>query len=155
MATELREVLVQDMERMEQAATDLTIDHRISLGKVLYWCCVAVLHVITWVLRQEDMRKEKSKVGIDTHKFLDASTRLYTDIALACDRLQESGTTPRDLYLNTVTYSLLMHKMYDLNGWAMLDVGGYRLRIHHEGKIPGHFAYVVDGGELGEPRKEG
>ena len=54
MATSLRDALIQDAERMEQAATDLTLDHQVSLGKVLYWCCVAVLHVITWILRKED-----------------------------------------------------------------------------------------------------
>ena len=48
-----RKVLVEDMERMEQAAVDLTLEHQVSLGKILYWCCVAVLHLLQWVVKKE------------------------------------------------------------------------------------------------------
>jgi|GEM_PF-4258384 hypothetical protein len=54
MATNLRDALIEDMRRMEDAACDLTLEHRVSLGKVVYWCCVAVLHIITWIIRKED-----------------------------------------------------------------------------------------------------
>jgi hypothetical protein len=51
--SQLRKTLIEDMERMEQAAVDLTLEHQVSLGKILYWCCVAQMHVIQWVLRRE------------------------------------------------------------------------------------------------------
>ena len=54
MVTNLRDALIEDMRRMEDAACDLTLEHRVSLGKVVYWCCVAVLHIITWIIRKED-----------------------------------------------------------------------------------------------------
>jgi len=51
MATTLIDALREDAERMEDAACDLTMEHRVSLGKIVYWCCVANLHIITWILR--------------------------------------------------------------------------------------------------------
>ena len=54
MATELRKTLVEDAQRMEDAACDLITERRISQTYILYWVCVAVLHVITWILRKED-----------------------------------------------------------------------------------------------------
>ena len=53
MATTLKDALIEDMERMEQAAIDLTIDHKVSLAKIVYWVCVANLHIITWLLRDK------------------------------------------------------------------------------------------------------
>lgn len=53
MAKTLRETMIEDMDRMEDAANDLAMDHRISIFKIQYWSCVAIIHIIDWLLRHE------------------------------------------------------------------------------------------------------
>lgn len=48
-----RKTLIEDAERMEDAAIDLVTAHRYSIGKIVYWLCVAVLHLIEWVVTHE------------------------------------------------------------------------------------------------------
>lgn len=48
----LIDALKQDAQRMEDAACDLTMTHKVSLGKILYWCCVSNLHVIEWIIKK-------------------------------------------------------------------------------------------------------
>ena len=48
-----RKTLVDDAQRMEDAAIDLISNERYQLRTVLYWTCVAVLHILQWILKQE------------------------------------------------------------------------------------------------------
>ena len=46
-----RKTLIEDAERMEQAAIDLAIDRRYKLETIVYWLCVAMLHLIEWEVK--------------------------------------------------------------------------------------------------------
>lgn len=46
------DALKKDAQRMEDAACDLTMTHKVSIGKILYWCCVANLHIIEWIIKR-------------------------------------------------------------------------------------------------------
>lgn len=48
-----RRTLIDDAQRMEDAAIDLETEHKYSIRKILYWVCVAVLHLIEWVVTHE------------------------------------------------------------------------------------------------------
>lgn len=48
-----RKTLIDDAQRMEDAACDLVTEHKYSLGKIVYWLCVAVLHLIEWSVKHE------------------------------------------------------------------------------------------------------
>ena len=48
-----RQTLIEDAERMEQAAIDLTFDHKAKPERILYWLCVAVLHLIEWTVKHD------------------------------------------------------------------------------------------------------
>ena len=48
-----RQTLIEDAERMEDATIDLEMNHRYSLNKIVYWLCVAVLHLIEWEIKHE------------------------------------------------------------------------------------------------------
>ena len=45
-----RQTLIEDAERMERAACELAFAKRIGLASIVYWCCVAVLHLIEWTV---------------------------------------------------------------------------------------------------------
>lgn len=48
-----RKTLIEDAERMEQAAIDLTFDHKAPMDRIVYWLCVAVLHLIEWTVKHD------------------------------------------------------------------------------------------------------
>ena len=53
MATTLKDAMIEDLRRMDEASTDLTMEHRVSLGKIAYWECIAIMHILTWILRDK------------------------------------------------------------------------------------------------------
>ena len=51
-----RKTLIDDMERIEDATCDLKMERRYSVAVILYWLCVAVLHIIEWEVQHYDHR---------------------------------------------------------------------------------------------------
>lgn len=51
-----RAELIKDAQRMEDAARDLRMERRYSVTAILYWLCVAVLHIIEWEVQHYDHR---------------------------------------------------------------------------------------------------
>ena len=51
-----RQTLIDDAQRMEDAACDLKMERRYSMTAILYWLCIAVLHIIEWEVQHYDHR---------------------------------------------------------------------------------------------------
>ena len=51
-----RHTLIDDAQRMEDAACDLMMGQRYKTSAILYWICVAVLHIIEWEVQHYDHR---------------------------------------------------------------------------------------------------
>ena len=53
----LKDALAQDLHLMDEATTRLgetaLWERGVTLPKIVYWLCVANMHIIQWILRKE------------------------------------------------------------------------------------------------------
>lgn len=49
----LNEALKEDMNRMEDAAIRTSTRPDIWQDQIIYWMCVAILHILQWILRRD------------------------------------------------------------------------------------------------------
>ncbi len=52
--TTLRDALVEDLAHAEEACERTATRADIWQDRIVYWMAVAIVHIITWILRKED-----------------------------------------------------------------------------------------------------
>lgn len=51
--TSLRDALIKDLAHMEEACERTANRTEIWQDRIIYWMAVALVHIITWILRKE------------------------------------------------------------------------------------------------------